>query len=299
MGAEVVVRTPNDDDAEAIAKACNELSERLYGVADLSADEVRHWLSFPDLGTAVAELDGAVCGYADFRRRGDEGPLAVDLRVRPQAWRHGVADALLRAAESSAPGSVVHCFVADRDDDGHAALEGRGYRAIRQSFHMQIDLEGQPEPPEWPPGLRVRTYEDGDERAVYECQQDAFSDHWEFRPEPIESWRRFVLQRPTFDPTLLWLVEADGELTGFSLNDWHASGDRTFGWVGSLGVRQEWRRLGLGLALLRHSFVDFARRGATRVGLTVDAENTTGAVRLYQRAGMHQVRRTDIYEGTA
>jgi mycothiol synthase len=295
---DVVVRTPNDEDAEAIAKACNELSERLYGVADLSADEVRHWLSLPDLDTAVAELDGEVCGYTDFRRRGD-GPLAVDLRVGPQAWGRGVADALVRAAESSAPGSVVHCFVADRDEDSHAALEGRGYRVIRQSFDMQIDLEGQPEPPEWPPGLRVRTYEEGDERAVYECQQDAFSDHWEFRPEPIESWRRSALERPGFDPTLWRLVEADGELAGFSLNNWHSSGDETFGWVGSLGVRNQWRRLGLGLALLRHSFVDFARRGATRVGLTVDAENTTGAVRLYERAGMHQVRRMDIYEGTA
>ena len=93
MGAEVVVRTPNDDDAEAIAKACNDLSEQLYGVADLSADEVRHWLSFPDLGTAVADLDGDVCGYTDCRRRGDDGRLAVDLRVRPHAWGRGVADA--------------------------------------------------------------------------------------------------------------------------------------------------------------------------------------------------------------
>ena len=52
-------------------------------------------------------------------------------------------------------------------------------------------------------------------------------------------------------------------------------------------MRRPWRRRGLGLALLLHSFRDFAARGATRVGLGVDAENTTGAVGLYERAGMH------------
>ena len=42
-----------------------------------------------------------------------------------------------------------------------------------------------------------------------------------------------------------------------------------------------------------HSFRDFQQRGATRVGLGVDGENTTGAVRLYEQVGMRQVRRND------
>ena len=70
------------------------------------------------------------------------------------------------------------------------------------------------------------------------------------------------------------------------------------GWVGILGVRLSWRRRGLATALLQHSFRDFRARGATRVGLGVDAENTTGAVRLYERVGMQVVRRDDTYEKT-
>jgi ribosomal protein S18 acetylase RimI-like enzyme len=34
----------------------------------------------------------------------------------------------------------------------------------------------------------------------------------------------------------------------------------------------------------------------TRVGLDVDAKNLTGAVRLYERAGMRIVKRRDTYE---
>jgi ribosomal protein S18 acetylase RimI-like enzyme len=63
-----------------------------------------------------------------------------------------------------------------------------------------------------------------------------------------------------------------------------------------VGVRRPWRRRGLALALLHHSFAQLARRGATRVGLGVDAENTTGAVRLYRRASVHAERTSDIWE---
>lgn len=297
MPTDVVVRTPSEADAEAIAAVCNELSGRLYGVSDLSAEEVRYWLTIPDLGKAVAGKGDELVGYADFRRQGGGPRLEVDLRVAPRAWGHGAADALLEVAEAAAVGSRAHCIVSERDEEGRSALDRRGYRLIRHSFDMEIDLSEAPEPRERPPGFTVRAYAGpADEQAVYECQQEAFSDHWEFRPEPLEEWRRYNVDRPRFDPGLWWLAEADGELAGFSLNDWHASGDRMFGWIGSLGVRKAWRRRGLALALLRHSFADFVARGATRVGLSVDAENTTGAVRLYERAGMSPVRRLDIYE---
>jgi ribosomal protein S18 acetylase RimI-like enzyme len=52
------------------------------------------------------------------------------------------------------------------------------------------------------------------------------------------------------------------------------------------------------LALLQHSFAEFYRRGMRRVGLGVDAQNLTGALRLYERAGMHSdpARQHCIYE---
>jgi mycothiol synthase len=294
----VVVRAPAAEDAEGIAEACNELSEKLYGVADLSAEEVRHWLTLPDLSTAIAEAGGEIWGYADFHRR-EDGPLKVDMRVRPSAWGRGAADALLDEVEAAAKGGRVHGIVTELDEEGRGALERRGYQLIRHSFLMQVDFDGPPAPPEWPSGFAVRRYAgEEDVQAVYECHQESFADHWEFRLAPLEDWRAFSIDKRGFDPSLWWLAEADGELAGISLGQWHNSGDRTFGWVDILAVRKPWRGRGLGLALLRHSFADFAARGATRVGLGVDAENTTGAVRLYERAGMRPVRRLDIYERT-
>ena len=93
-----------------------------------------------------------------------------------------------------------------------------------------------------------------------------------------------------------FLAEDGGEIAGFALCHPHPSGDPAVGRVAALGVRPRWRRRGLGLALLLHSFAAFRERGASEVRLEVDAENPTGAVALYERAGMSVVRRYDTYE---
>jgi ribosomal protein S18 acetylase RimI-like enzyme len=58
----------------------------------------------------------------------------------------------------------------------------------------------------------------------------------------------------------------------------------------------EYRQRGLGQTLLQHTFAEFARRGFTAVGLGVDAENPTGAVRVYERAGMRVERTNLVFE---
>ena len=68
------------------------------------------------------------------------------------------------------------------------------------------------------------------------------------------------------------------------------------GWVGTLGVRRAWRKRGLGEALLLHSSGEFYKRGTKTIGLGVDAENPTGATRLYRKAGMKVAAEYVIYE---
>jgi mycothiol synthase len=295
------VRPAGADDAEAIASLANELSQELYGENEIDAGEVRHWLDTPDLGTFVATADGAVVGYADVRDE-EHQRFPLDIRLAPSDRGQQASEALLGAVESWAceraqPDAIVRGVVGDRDAVLRARYEESGYRLIRHSFLMQIDLDGEAKPPEWPAAISVRSFEPGrDDARVYEAQQESFADHWDHHRTPFEEWRRQMLESPHFAPDLSLVAEENDEITGISLNAWHFSGDPGFGWVGILGVRRPWRRRGLGSALLRESFARFAERGATRVGLGVDAENTTGAVKLYERAGMRVVRRHDLYE---
>jgi mycothiol synthase len=296
---ELAVRRPTVEDAAAIADVCNAESQALYGEPDVDAETVEGWFGLSDITMFVAERDGRVVGYADVRNE-ESTRFPVDVRVHPDAAGAGVPDLLVDAVEgwaaAQAPHGQMRAFAPERDEEYRDALERRGYELVRHSFTMLIDLPEQLEQPVWPEGLRPRTYDpERDEAAVWQAMQEAFADHWEFHPVTLETWREFVDTAPRFDPGLWWLVEDGGEIAAASLNFWHFSGDPQFGWVGTLAVRRPWRRRGLALALLLHTFADFAARGATRVGLGVDAENTTGAVRLYERAGMRPVRRQDSW----
>jgi ribosomal protein S18 acetylase RimI-like enzyme len=73
-------------------------------------------------------------------------------------------------------------------------------------------------------------------------------------------------------------------------------GDPTGAYVYDLGVRPAWRRRGVALALLHHTFSEFRRRGFAAAELDVDSESLTGALRVYERAGMHVIRQELSYE---
>jgi ribosomal protein S18 acetylase RimI-like enzyme len=130
---------------------------------------------------------------------------------------------------------------------------------------------------------------------VHEADEEAFEDHWGSVHTSLEEWRHFMTAAH-YDPAL-WFVVWDGdEIAGISLCNAGWTGDPGLGWVNVLGVRRPWRRRGLALALLLHSFHELEARGMDRVALGVDAESLTGAVRLYEKAGMRVVRQSDTWE---
>jgi ribosomal protein S18 acetylase RimI-like enzyme len=72
--------------------------------------------------------------------------------------------------------------------------------------------------------------------------------------------------------------------------------NRDYGHISGLGVLRPYRRRGIGLALLHHAFGEYYRRGKQGVALGVDAGYLTGALRLYEKAGMQVHRQFDLYE---
>jgi mycothiol synthase len=246
----------------------------------------------------LAERAGTLVGYADRWREKQRHRAWLDLGV--PSGETDTAARLLREMETRAepdvdPGALAMVWVKEVDSTMCGAVEAAGYELIRHSFRMRTELDGALESVEWPDGLRVATYEPAHEAAVHTAHQEAFADHWEHVFEPLEEWRKWNVEHPAFDPSLWFLVWDGDELAGISLCRVHSSGDAEHGFVSILAVRRPWRRKGLGLALLLHSLAEMRRRGMKRASLGVDAENTTGAVRLYERAGMFVERRYDLY----
>jgi mycothiol synthase len=144
----------------------------------------------------------------------------------------------------------------------------------------------------------VRTLAEGEERIVF----DAFMEVWQDTSDPnadtFEEWSHWMTRAETFDPSLWFLAFGDDELAGFAVCR-KDTNDPDAGHVELLGVRRPWRKQGLGLALLLHSFQAFRTRGWTRGTLGVDASSPTGATRLYERAGMRIYRDTLFLERPA
>ena len=298
------LRAPRLEEAAALAAALNEHSRTLVGTADVSAELIEGWFGIPSLDPeqdmrVVALADGTIAGYADLGG-GDEGePLWLDLRLLP--GREDAGPALLaameaRAAERGWPGVPLRAFAFAVDEPAHALFDANGYRVIRSSFAMEIDVRRAPAQPAWPGGLRPRAFVHGeDDERVYEAQMDAFADHWEFHRTAYAEWSHWAFS-PPFDPSLWFLVEDGDEVAAVCLCSPRRGDEPGLGWVNVLGVRPSWRRRGLATALLLHAFHELRGRGCERVGLGVDAENVTGAVALYEGVGMRQVRRSEIYE---
>jgi mycothiol synthase len=294
MSAEAIVRPAKADEARIVAELLNEHSRRIHGTDNTTVAELQLYWDAPDVefpaDVLVAEQDGTLVGYADAHVWGDH--VWLDLRgLEPAALYPLLAAIEARAAERK-PGANPIGYAHENDAITRAVFERAGYRVIRHSFRMEIDLRGPVPEPAWPEGITVHTLRAGEEERVHDAHMKSFADAWMFTPEPFDQWSHWFVNDPAFDPTLWCLAEAGSDLAGILIGN-ESQTEPGLGWVRILGVVPAHRRRGIAQALLQEAFGEFRRRGLGRGGLGVDAESETGAVELYERAGMH-VARTSV-----
>ena len=297
-------RPPAPEDAVAVAGLMAACVRADGGAEGTSVEHVLDdWHEIDLRGEAVLVLgpDGYVAGYADVVNRAFVS-LTVYGYVHPEhrgmgigawlvGWGEDWARRRIRLAPEGARVLVKH-YVISTNTGARRLLEDAGYEGVRGTYVMEIYLEADSPEPAWSEGLAVRTFVPGrDERAVFEAVEDAFRDVWD---RPRGTFERFVAmtQNENFDPSLWFLATEGEEIAGAALCK-TVAGE---GWVDVVGVRRPWRRRGLGLALLRHAFGEYHRRGVRRVELSVDAGSVTGAPRLYGRAGMRQKTVYVVYQ---
>ncbi len=255
--------------------------------------------------------DGTLAGY-------EEVWTTARPPVHPWVWgcvdpEHedlGVGTTLLTWAESRArqvldivPAELrvaMNIGTYSTADKARRLFEDQGWRYFRSSYRMLIEMDAPPAAPEWPDGISARLFDpQRDLEAVYRAVNEAFRDHFGFiEPTFEDGFKRFThfMTNENYDPTL-WFLAMDGdEIAGMCLNRPQTVDMEGCGYVNTLGVRREWRKRGIGLALLLHTFGEFYQRGFRKVALGVDAQNLTGALRLYQKAGMHVYRQFDLFE---
>jgi ribosomal protein S18 acetylase RimI-like enzyme len=312
------VRGARLEDVEVSIEMYNLWSQAVIGEDEISdAGAIRNeWVSpgfdpMEDIRLVFAP-DGTLVGYIEVWTNA-KPPVHPWIwgRMHPEYGGLGIGTWMLTWAEERAMRALdeipddlrfaPRIGIDVQAEESQKLFKDFGYHYLRSAYRMLIEIDASPPAPVWPEGLAIRTYSpETDAKAVFTADQEIFRDHFGFVEEPFEEgfarFQHLMTGREDFDPSLWWLAFDGDQLAGICLCRPQAYEDAETGYVSTLGVRRPWRKRGLGLAFLHHAFGELYRRGKRKVGLGVDAENLTGALRLYEKAGMHVHRQFDLFE---
>ena len=281
----------------------------------LNAEDLRveyeHQPEFdPRRDVLLVEVDGALVAAAETSVRTRDGIAVHEVNgwVRSAFRRRGIGRALLHWTERRSAavarvdgrtGERVTVSWPDITQAGAVALyESEGYQIARYGFQMVRDLTEPIPDLAMPEGLEVRPVDRADHRRIWEADAEAFQDHWG-RSEPTETDFQRWFAIPQLDTTL-WQVAWDGdEVAGVVMTFVYPEDNERLGmsraWLQHISVRRPWRRRGLASALIARSMRQLRDRGLGEAALGVDAENTTGALRVYEALGFRAIHTAVSY----
>ena len=171
-----------------------------------------------------------------------------------------------------------------------ALVKEQGYQPVRYFFDMVRPTLDEIVVPDLPEGVEIRPVAGRDQmRQLFDADVEAFLDHWggfDATDAAFEQW----LADPDYEPRPLrggagTATRSPGSVTNVINERENAELGRLRGLLDSVSVRRPWRGRGLGYALVMRSLELLRERGMTSAWLGVDAENPTGALRLYEKAG--------------
>ena len=294
---QLIFRRPGADDIDKAADVYGAEEKAVRGKVTMGADELRDWWRLFDLDEGswiVEDESGTPVGISCCMRR--DGDIESWIAVRPEYQGIGLSSELLARAEQharDAGAATLKAGMLAGNERARTLLGGTGFREVRRFYRMQIDFDGPPPAADPLDGITLAAFRREDARLFHATLNEAFAGDWGFHAMPFEEWKSHRLEQPDTDASV-WFVAWDADqVAGVIRCDGSKFGG---GFVGALGVREPWRGRGIGMALLRRAFAEFHRRGAPHVSLGVDAANSTGATRLYERAGMRVVSEDILFE---
>jgi len=155
--------------------------------------------------------------------------------------------------------------------------------AERLVIRMSRSLTEPVPEPVWPAGIRLAAFEpDRHAEKIHTLLAGAYAQGGGY-VEPFAIWWPSLRDNSEYDPTLVFVAaDEQGEIVGVA-QCW------TSAFVKDLAVASSMRRQGLGSALLHQAFHAFRKQGAVSIGLKVEADNPSGALRLYRSLGFEEV----------
>jgi len=259
-----------------------------------------------------AEVNETVIAYSRvFWNQVEDGPRLYTAFgfLLPEWRRKGIGTAMLgwgekrlRQIAAGHPNGIDRCFqswVNEGEKGAIALLESQGYQPVRYGFEMVRDLSEPFLEAPMPKGLEVRPVKPEHMRAIWEASMEAFQDHWGYSRPKEEDYRHW-LNDPLLDPSFYKIAwdgdQVIGMVQNFVNENENEEYERQRGYTEGICVRRPWRKRGLARSLIVQSMQMFKEMGMTETALGVDAENTSGALKLYKSCGYKVVKQSATYQ---
>jgi mycothiol synthase len=292
--------------------------ERFHGIPRvLLVDELREDMESPHLDVAAdtraAFVDGELAGWAWIWNppseasqeraylHGEVDPAHAGRGVGRAllAWSLVRAEERLRSRDHDLP-RYVRVDAYDFLEANHRLYARMGFETVRWFEELGRPLEHPPDL-DLPDELELVPWpDDRDDELRLMCNA-AFADHWGSTPVGAVDWQGITRghgSRP--DLSALAVDRATGQVVALCLAHAYPEDDALTGrreaWIENLATVKEWRGRGVASALIAASLKTFATAGFTHAMLGVDADNPTGAHRLYKALGFERERRSITHQ---
>ncbi|MEG4579431.1 GNAT family N-acetyltransferase [Microcoleus sp. MON1_C5] len=304
-----------DRDLTAIAHLINTCEEVDRLDEGTSISELQQEFNAPSLDVVRdirlwEDVEGKLIGFAQLSV--SEPGEVIDgwlwFRVHPEARGGDVEAAAIAWGEvrmrevSAMRGARVklRTYARAEDCDRISLLRSNGFKADRYFYRMARSLSEPIPEPQFPQGFALIQFPgEQDAEAWVEMFNQSFIDHWNHHDLTVDKFKH-ELAKPDYRNDLdLIAVADDGTFVSFcyceiSVQECDRTG-RNEGWIACLGTRRGFRKMGLGRAMLLAGLHRLKAAGVATAIVGVDAENPSGALRLYKSAGFHNIRDSISY----
>jgi GNAT superfamily N-acetyltransferase len=263
----------------------------------------------------IARADGVPVGFAigHWQHDRDEGERALWVRIRVNpAWRDDTIGARMLAhaerssladAERRPPIALPWVFqtrLSETETWATSVFEAAGYRPIRWAHRMVRPTLDDPPSDELPRGIEARPVRREHAMQVLIACEEAMRDEPLVNPRS-EAQLAAALDDPIEGQLDVWQVAWEGDevvggVLGYINAEENAGLGRRRGYTESIFTRRPWRGRGIASALIGRNLRLLKARGMTEAALIANANNSTGALGLYERLGFRRTQAEITYE---
>ena len=311
-------RYKGTSDNDAIAEVMNrsweaDLVDSIISASDVVAKLAPSETFDPAYDMMILEAKGSVIGMCEVswgRRLNNVTAYMHRAHLLPE-WRHsGTREAMFRlneariqeiaASHDKHRTKVFEVYANSEPNEWKALLEKNNYKPSWYLFAMLRSLtESVPDLP-LPKGVEVRPAKPEQYKTIWDATAEAMRDERTFTEERWndEAFARYA-KSSNFAPDL-WQIAWEGDQVAGGVHNYIDKDEnielkRKWGHTEEIFVRRPWRRKGLAHALIARSCMTLKEKGMDSATLDMEAENPSGALRLYESLGYKKDREFIFY----